>query len=186
MRELAFLVKTLPSHVFPTREAIQLERLRRLRYQYPESNSDNVLVMSSAGSPARLATENDGLLSGVPSRSRGPWARCLSNAYRATKATLCCSYANLLLVFVPLGIIGAALDWNPTAVFIFNFLAIFPLAAILTYSTEELSAKVGQTVGGLINATFGNAVEMIVSPLCIVSQYWWLTWMCFVRSASLP
>lgn len=58
---------------------------------------------------------------------------------------------------------AASSGWNPAAVFTLNFLAIFPLAALLSYSTEELSASVGQTVGGLLNATFGNAVEMIVS-----------------------
>jgi Ca2+:H+ antiporter len=79
------------------------------------------------------------------------------------KATLYCSYTNFLLGFVPLGIISGASGWNSVTVFTFNFLAIFPLAALLSYSTDELSAKVGQILGGLINATFGNAVEMIVS-----------------------
>ena len=77
--------------------------------------------------------------------------------------TLASNYVNLLLVFVPLGIIGGALGWNPTAVFILNFLAIIPLASLLSFATEELSAKLGQTLGGLLNATFGNAVELIVS-----------------------
>ena len=70
---------------------------------------------------------------------------------------------NLLLIFVPIGIISGALDWNPTAVFILNFIAIIPLAGLLSFATEELAAKLGQTIGGLLNATFGNAVELIVS-----------------------
>jgi hypothetical protein len=49
-------------------------------------------------------------------------------------------------------------------------LAIFPLAEILSYSTEELSASMGQIIGGLINATFGNAVEMIVSRPTLVME----------------
>ena len=72
-------------------------------------------------------------------------------------------YVNWLLVFVPLGIIAGALGWSPTAVFILNFLAIVPLASLLSFATEELSVKLGQTLGGLLNATFGNAVELIVS-----------------------
>lgn len=44
-----------------------------------------------------------------------------------------------------------------------NFVAIVPLAALLSFATEELSAKLGETIGGLMNATFGNAVELIVS-----------------------
>lgn len=78
-------------------------------------------------------------------------------------ATLASNYVNVLLVFVPIGIIAGALHWNPTAVFILNFIAIIPLAALLSFATEELSAKLGQTLGGLMNATFGNAVELIVS-----------------------
>ena len=74
------------------------------------------------------------------------------------------NYVNVLLVFVPLGIIAGALRWDPTTVFILNFLAIIPLASLLAFATEELSVPLGQTIGGLLNATFGNAVELIVRP----------------------
>jgi Ca2+:H+ antiporter len=57
-----------------------------------------------------------------------------------TYATLASNYVNILLVFVPVGIIAGALGWNPTAVFILNFIAIIPLAALLSFATEELSA----------------------------------------------
>ena len=76
--------------------------------------------------------------------------------------TLTSNYVNVLLVFVPLGIISGALGWDPVVVFILNFLAIIPLASLLSFATEELSVKLGQTLGGLLNATFGNAVELIV------------------------
>lgn len=96
-----------------------------------------------------------------------PWVRYpVSAAYNigsATYKTLISNWANVFLVFVPLGIIAGALGWSPTAVFILNFLAIIPLAGLLSFATEELSRKVGQTLGGLLNATFGNAVELIVS-----------------------
>jgi len=49
------------------------------------------------------------------------------------------------------------------AVFTLNFFAILPLAAVLGFVTEELAGSVGDTLGGLLNATFGNAVEMILS-----------------------
>jgi len=52
---------------------------------------------------------------------------------------------------------------NDTAVFIINFLAIVPLAKLLGDATEELAAHTSQSVGGLLNATFGNAVEIIIS-----------------------
>ena len=60
------------------------------------------------------------------------------------------------------------MSWNPTAVFVLNFLAIIPLASLLSFATEELSAKLGQTIGGLMNATFGNAVELIVSIVALI------------------
>lgn len=72
-------------------------------------------------------------------------------------------YVNFLLVIVPLGIIAGECGWSPTAVFVLNFLAIIPLAAVLSFATEEIAMRLGETMGGLLNATFGNAVELIVS-----------------------
>lgn len=72
-------------------------------------------------------------------------------------------YIYLLLVYVPVKILFRALSWSPTAVFIFNMLVIIQLATLLSFATEELSANAGQTIGALLNATFGNAIEMIVS-----------------------
>lgn len=69
---------------------------------------------------------------------------------------------NVLLVFVPLGLVAGALEWSAAAVFSLNFFAIIPLASILSFATEEISVKLGETLGGLLNATFGNAVELIV------------------------
>lgn len=57
--------------------------------------------------------------------------------------------------------------WDPTTVFVLNFLAIIPLAAVLSFATEEISRRLGETLGGLLNATFGNAVELIVSVIAL-------------------
>ncbi|KAK5745517.1 Vacuolar calcium ion transporter [Elasticomyces elasticus] len=95
------------------------------------------------------------------------WVRWPMNFLHLTWATLASNYVNVLLVFVPVGIIMGALDLNPTAVFCVNFVAIIPLAALLSFATEELSVKLGQTIGGLMNATFGNAVELIVSIVAL-------------------
>lgn len=77
------------------------------------------------------------------------------------------SYVNVLLVFVPLGFLAEHLGWSPMAVFTLNFFAIIPLAALLSFATEEISVHVGETVGGLLNATFGNAVELIVAIVAL-------------------
>ncbi|KAF2737082.1 vacuolar calcium ion transporter-like protein /H(+) exchanger [Polyplosphaeria fusca] len=84
-----------------------------------------------------------------------------------TWGTLTSNYVNVLLIVVPFGIIAGALGWNPSVVFVLNFISIIPLAALLSFATEELSAKLGQTLGGLMNATFGNAVELIVSIVAL-------------------
>ncbi|KAJ7737026.1 Sodium/calcium exchanger protein-domain-containing protein [Mycena olivaceomarginata] len=72
------------------------------------------------------------------------------------------SYLNLFLLFVPLSIISHHLNWDAALRFSFSFIAIIPLAKLLGEATEQMSAKLGQTLAGLLNASFGNAVEIIV------------------------
>ena len=129
-------------------------------------------LMSQPVSPLEPPSETCALLAGHSSDpNHRPWfnevGRAVFRVYRETwitiKATLLYSLSNLLLPLVPLGILAAEYKWSPTVVFVLNFLAMLPLASMLTFSTEQLAAKVGSIVGGLINATFGNAVEMIVS-----------------------
>lgn len=84
-----------------------------------------------------------------------------------TKLTLKLSPVNYLLFFVPLGLLAGTLGWSSNAIFWINFFAIVPLALILAFATEELAEHTGQTLGGLLNATFGNAVELIVSVIAL-------------------
>lgn len=93
---------------------------------------------------------------------RRPYVKWPASFFLKTYETLTSNPVNVLLVFVPLGIISGAVGWSPMATFILNFLAIIPLASLLSFATEELSVKLGQTLGGLLNASFGNAVELIV------------------------
>ncbi|KAK6362379.1 hypothetical protein TWF730_006069 [Orbilia blumenaviensis] len=51
-----------------------------------------------------------------------------------------------------------------------NFLAIIPLAGTLSFGTEEIALRTGETLGGLLNASFGNAVELIVSIIALVKH----------------
>ena len=71
------------------------------------------------------------------------------------RATLFNSWINVLLIAVPVGIIINYLHLNPVAIFVVNFIAIIPLAALLSYATEEIAIRVGETLGGLLNASFG-------------------------------
>jgi len=68
---------------------------------------------------------------------------------------------NIMLIFVPLGFLAHFLHWSDSLAFFINCLSMLPLAALMGIATEELACHTGQTIGGLLNATFGNAVELI-------------------------
>ena len=74
---------------------------------------------------------------------------------------------NLLLVFIPATILGEFLHLDPIWVFIFSAIGIIPLARYIGTATEVLAASSGPRVGGLINATLGNAAELIITIFAI-------------------
>jgi Ca2+:H+ antiporter len=65
------------------------------------------------------------------------------------------AWINVLLLMVPVGFVVNYLHIGDIPVFVINFFAIIPLAAMLSTATEELALRVGETMGGLLNATFG-------------------------------
>src|SRR5437867_11026573 len=67
----------------------------------------------------------------------------------------------VLLVFVPLAALAEWRNWGALTVFVFAALAIIPLAALMGGATESLAHRFGAGIGGLLNATFGNAAELI-------------------------
>jgi Ca2+:H+ antiporter len=74
---------------------------------------------------------------------------------------------NWLLVFVP---IAAWLEFthaSAIAIFATASLAIIPLAGWMGRATEHLAEKLGQGIGGLLNATFGNAAELIIALMAL-------------------
>lgn len=72
-----------------------------------------------------------------------------------------------LLGFVPVVIIAHYLNVSPTITFFLSALAIIPLAKFIGEATEELSVYTGPALGGLLNATFGNATELIIGIFAI-------------------
>jgi Ca2+:H+ antiporter len=68
-----------------------------------------------------------------------------------------------LLLFVPLAAVGHQLHWSGVAVFACAALAIVPLAGTMGEATESLARRYGAGVGGLLNATFGNAAELVIA-----------------------
>src|SRR6266699_6220287 len=76
---------------------------------------------------------------------------------------------NWLLVFAPIAF--ALRFWpgqaNPNALFVCSAIAIIPVAGWIGRATEELAARVGEGLGGLLNATFGNAAELIIAAIAL-------------------
>jgi Ca2+:H+ antiporter len=68
-----------------------------------------------------------------------------------------------LLVFVPISIAAEQLKWGALAVFLTSAIAIIPLAIWLSTATEEIAVISGPSIGGLLNALFGNATELIIA-----------------------
>src|SRR5213082_2091725 len=62
---------------------------------------------------------------------------------------------------------GGHKSWEPTATFALAALGVIPLAALMGQATEHLSERVGPTWGGLLNATFGNAAELIIAIIAL-------------------
>ncbi|KAJ3983956.1 calcium proton exchanger [Lentinula detonsa] len=101
----------------------------------------------------------------TPPRSIGPAPSFL----QSMKSIIMASWLNVLLVCIPVSwALNFAMKDQHTLVFVFSFLAIIPLAKLLAFATDELSIRVGQTLAGLLNATLGNAVELIVAIIALV------------------
>ena len=74
---------------------------------------------------------------------------------------------NLLLLAIPLALLAFWLGWGELWVFILSALAIVPLAGYIGESTEALTLYTGPRIGGLLNATLGNAAELIITIVAI-------------------
>jgi Ca2+:H+ antiporter len=80
-------------------------------------------------------------------------------------------FKNLLfygfLVFIPISVVAHYLGWGDLTVFITAGLAIIPLAGWMGTATEEIAVVLGPSWGGLLNATFGNATELIIALVAL-------------------
>src|SRR5512140_542864 len=78
------------------------------------------------------------------------------------------NWLNYLLVFVPVAIV---LEYfvhpDPVWIFVISALAIVLLAGMMGDATEQLAGKLGEGLGGLLNATFGNAADLIIAILAL-------------------
>jgi Ca2+:H+ antiporter len=75
--------------------------------------------------------------------------------------------ANFLLLALPFAILAELGGWGELWVFALSSLAIIPLAGLIGASTEGLTVYTGPRLGGLLNATLGNAAELIITIVAI-------------------
>jgi len=71
--------------------------------------------------------------------------------------------SQILYLAIPLAVISHWAGWNQTITFLLSALGTIPAAALMGEATEELAARAGQGIGGLLNVTFGNAPELIIA-----------------------
>lgn len=72
-----------------------------------------------------------------------------------------------LLVFALVAVLAEVFHWSPVIVFFAAALGVVPLAGFMGKATEELALYTGPKVGGLLNATLGNAAELIITIVAI-------------------
>ncbi|KAH8202772.1 hypothetical protein TruAng_003043 [Truncatella angustata] len=126
----------------------------------------------NAAKPVGAASEAEGTgtvvnQDGAPQKKPNVAVRFWLN----TKKSLCHSWVNVLLVFVPVGIaVSQVPNLSPAVVFAMNAIAIIPLAGLLSHATESVARKLGDAIGALLNVTFGNAVELIIFIIALVKN----------------
>ncbi len=76
-------------------------------------------------------------------------------------------FLRVLLIFGVLAVVSDFLEWSPLLVFVFSGLAMVPLAGLMGEATESLAVHTGPRLGGLLNATLGNAAELIITIMAI-------------------
>lgn len=78
---------------------------------------------------------------------------------------------NWLFAFIPVSIALERAGGAPPTIFFSAALGIIPIARMIVLATEQLAARTGDAVGGLLNATFGNAPELIIALVALKAGY---------------
>ena len=133
------------------------ERRRELRPERPSRprDADRQAVRAAAGAEIEAASRAARAV-----REQRPKGGGAGGGFRPGVGLL---WRTALLLCVPL---SWYLNWShasPTLVFVVACLGVLPLAGWMGESTEHLAARTGPTMGGLLNATFGNAAELIIA-----------------------
>jgi calcium/proton exchanger cax len=104
-------------------------------------------IADSPGTPSKMSPAHD---------AWGPYL------HKSVRELVCGSKLNVLMLLTPLALAARALHMSDGMAFLFALLSIAPFAERLGFVTEQLALHTNDTVGGLLNATFGNATELII------------------------
>ena len=77
----------------------------------------------------------------------------------------------IFIIAIPLAIIAKIGGWSAMWIFALSTVAIIPMAGLIGQATESLAVVTGPKIGGLLNATLGNAAELIITLVAIKSGY---------------
>lgn len=157
----------------PTRQATMARESKIIggKVRKRTSSGLNGSRRDSGGSGGPAIQNNAGGAAGpvqaVPATASSSCSCTFAADCKSFRAMVLGSPVNWVLLAVPPAVAGPHLQWRDEVIFSLNFFAILPLAGLLGACTEELAASLGDTIGGLLNATFGNAVELILSVFAL-------------------
>ena len=110
--------------------------------------------------PSLMARLRSALKSKKPTGPRPTYYASFMAAFRYTPI-------NILLIFIPVSWALHYTHQSPTLIFLFSGLGIVPLAALLGLGTEQIALSTTQSVGGLLNASLGNLIELIIAGIAL-------------------
>uniref|UniRef100_A0A0D3EQ49 Vacuolar cation/proton exchanger n=1 Tax=Oryza barthii TaxID=65489 RepID=A0A0D3EQ49_9ORYZ len=138
--------------------AAAMEAGRKLAARHPHGRSRTAHNMSSSS----LRKKSDAaLVRKVPVAPLRPLLANLQEVFLATKLAV-------LFPAVPLAIAAQCFRFDQVWVFALSLLGLIPLAERVSFLTEQIALYTGPTVGGLLNATCGNATELIIALFALL------------------
>jgi hypothetical protein len=127
--------------------------ISRLTRGHNDNNGYNQIPVAEAGSRGHLDPAE-------------PWPTSMleprSSFLRTLRQILTYSWSNIILVCVPIGYITYLAGAYTPIVFTSNALAVIPLSNLLTLATECIARDIGDSIGAIMNISFGNLIEMII------------------------
>jgi len=145
------------------REVLEIESAETVATPKQKSIVESGLDMLGAAMNTRAPLSPRGAPKGLMAAKLDPKEQAIENF----KNVLFGTKLNILLGFIPFAMFAHTFELGDGPTFTLSLLALCPLAERLGYVTEEMAKHTNSTIGGLLNATFGNATEMIVSVFAL-------------------